>query len=68
MTNYEVERKYKGYIILPTKIDYETVWLWKLETSKDVQFHDASNTLAEAKEEINYRLSFGYSRRLNKGE
>ena len=56
MTNYEVERKYKGYIILPTKIDNETVWLWKPETSKEAMFHDASNTLAQAKEEINWRL------------
>ena len=52
MTNYEIERKYKGYIILPTKIENETAWLWKLETSKEVMFHDASNTLAEAKEKI----------------
>jgi hypothetical protein len=67
MTNYEVERKYKGYIILPTLASYGNIWLWKLESS-DEDFNDASNTLAEAKEEINYRLSFGYSRRLNKGE
>ena len=53
MTNYEVERKYKGYIILPTKIDNETVWLWKPKTSEEAMFQDASNTLAQAKEEIN---------------
>tara|TARA_R110000751_G_scaffold249746_1_gene349364 strand:+ start:99 stop:239 length:141 start_codon:yes stop_codon:yes gene_type:complete len=38
MTNYEIERKYKGYIILPTKIENETAWLWKLETSKEVMY------------------------------
>jgi hypothetical protein len=58
MKNTEIERKYKGYIILPSThydpfLDKEnTIWLWK--SSKDSDFHDASDTLSQAKADINW--------------
>ena len=63
MTNYETERKYKGYTILPTThydpyLDKEdTIWLWKSESSDD--FNDASDTLAQAKADINWSIKEG---------
>ena len=57
MTNYETERKYKGHIILPTVASYGTIWLWKSESSDD--FNDASDTLAQAKADINWSIKEG---------
>ena len=58
MTKYEVEKKYKDYIILPSygdpEIGSKTIWLYKHKDHED--YGDSSNTLKQAKAEINWRI------------
>ena len=54
MTNYETERKYKGDIICPFEGSNGAIWSFKLED--DLDFWNACNTLADAKEEIDWMI------------
>ena len=56
MTKYETERKYKDYIIMASYGDYgnKAIWLYKHKDHED--YGDASNTLKQAKAEINWLI------------